>query len=174
MASQFSSLYTSYDILHCKEIRIHEFPEKELRCLSPYFHIHGVSERSIYSYVRPTYFHAAKIGRPIRGVCKSLTKHECRNWDSSRAIPLLGILVSNFRYCAFAVCLMFIIIMKFPEFFLLSMLFYLSLCSLHIFFTFIRFVKEIAIISLANFMLLRLNYADTLRFFTSFKKNLFL
>jgi hypothetical protein len=59
VASQFSSLYTSY-ILHCKEIRIHVFPEKELRGLSPYFHIHGVSERSIYSHVQPTYFPAAE------------------------------------------------------------------------------------------------------------------
>jgi hypothetical protein len=29
-------------------------------------------------------------------------KQECRNWDSSHAIPFLGIFVSNFRYCVFA------------------------------------------------------------------------
>ncbi len=30
-------------------------------------------------------------------------KHECRNWDWSRAVPFPGIFVSNFRYCVFAV-----------------------------------------------------------------------
>ncbi len=28
-------------------------------------------------------------------------KHECRNWDLGRAVPFLGIFVSNFRYCVF-------------------------------------------------------------------------
>ncbi len=38
---------------------------------------------------------------PIRGIYISLTEtlHDCRNWDWSRAIPFLGIFVSNFRYC---------------------------------------------------------------------------
>jgi hypothetical protein len=27
------------------------------------------------------------------------TKHECRNWEGGRAIPFLGIFVSNSRYC---------------------------------------------------------------------------
>ncbi len=31
-------------------------------------------------------------------------KHECRNWDCSRAVPFLGIFVSNFRYSVFEVC----------------------------------------------------------------------
>ncbi len=30
-------------------------------------------------------------------------KHECRNWDCGRAVPFLGIFVSNFRCCVFAV-----------------------------------------------------------------------
>ncbi len=30
--------------------------------------------------------------------------HECGNWDCGRAIPFLGIFVSNFRFCFFAVC----------------------------------------------------------------------
>ncbi len=29
--------------------------------------------------------------------------HECRNWDCSRAVPFLGIFVSNCRYGVFAV-----------------------------------------------------------------------
>jgi hypothetical protein len=42
---------------HCKEIWIYVFPEKELRGLSPNFHIHvSVSD----SYPRPTYFPAAE------------------------------------------------------------------------------------------------------------------
>jgi hypothetical protein len=30
--------------------------------------------------------------------------HEFGNWDSGRAIPFLGIFVSNFQYWFFAVC----------------------------------------------------------------------
>jgi hypothetical protein len=30
-------------------------------------------------------------------------KHECRNWDLGRAVPFLGIHVSNFRYSIFSV-----------------------------------------------------------------------
>ncbi len=33
--------------MHCKEISIHVFPEKELRCLSPNIHIH-VSVSDLY------------------------------------------------------------------------------------------------------------------------------
>ncbi len=43
------------EILQCKEISICEFPEKELRGLSPYFHIH-VSVNDLY---------IPKIGPPI-------------------------------------------------------------------------------------------------------------
>ncbi len=45
-------------ILHCKEISIYVFPEKELRGLSPHFQIH-VSERFTYSHDRSTNFAAA-------------------------------------------------------------------------------------------------------------------
>jgi hypothetical protein len=34
---------------------------------------------------------------------KSLTAHECGNWDCGRAFPFLGIYVSNFLYWFFAV-----------------------------------------------------------------------
>ncbi len=55
VASQFSSLYTSY-ILPCIEIRIHVFPEKELRGLSPYFHIHvSVSDLYIPTFGPPIF-----------------------------------------------------------------------------------------------------------------------
>ncbi len=45
------------------------------------------------------------IGRSIMGIYKSLAQtHECGNWDCGRAVPFLGIFVSNFRYWFFAVC----------------------------------------------------------------------
>ncbi len=37
------------------------------------------------------------------GIYKSPQIHECGNWDCGRAIPFLGIFVSNFRYWFFAV-----------------------------------------------------------------------
>ncbi len=61
--------------IHCKEIWIYVFSEKELCGLSPNFHIHScVCARSIYSHVRPTYFPQAcsRIGIQIRGIYKSL------------------------------------------------------------------------------------------------------
>ncbi len=54
--------------------------------------------------VRSTYlFSCSRIGRPIRGIYKWLTETWCRNWNCGRAVPFLGIFVSNFRYCVFAV-----------------------------------------------------------------------
>ncbi len=47
-------------------------------------------------------FSCSRIGRPTLGIHNSLTD-ECGNWDLGRAIPFLGIFVSNFRYCVFAV-----------------------------------------------------------------------
>ncbi len=47
-------------------------------------------------------FSCSRIGRPTRGIYKTLTEHECRNWDWSRAVPFLAIFVQNFRYCVFA------------------------------------------------------------------------
>ncbi len=35
---------------------------------------------------------------------KHTQTHECGTWDWGSSIPFLGIFVSNFRYCAFAVC----------------------------------------------------------------------
>jgi hypothetical protein len=52
---------------------------------------------AIYIFPRSAHLFPAEeyINRP--------QKHECRNWDCSRAVPSLGIFVSNFRYCVFAV-----------------------------------------------------------------------
>jgi hypothetical protein len=45
----------------------------------------------------------SRIGRSIVGIYNSSQAHECVNVDCSRAIPFLGIFVSNFRYWCFAV-----------------------------------------------------------------------
>ncbi len=59
---------------------------------------------AIYIFPRSDHLlSCSRINRPIRGIYKSLTKHECWNWDYSRAVPILGIFVSNFQYCVFAV-----------------------------------------------------------------------
>jgi hypothetical protein len=47
-------------ILHCSENPIYVFPEKDLRCLIPNFHIH-VSVQCIYSQDQSTYSPAAEI-----------------------------------------------------------------------------------------------------------------
>jgi hypothetical protein len=65
----------SYKYVHCKEILIYVLPEKESRALSQSFPIHlSVSDLHIYFHVRPTYFSSSRIGRPIRGIYKSLTE----------------------------------------------------------------------------------------------------
>jgi hypothetical protein len=50
-------------------------------------------------------FYCSRKGRPIVGICTVIRtqKHECRNWDCDRAIPFLGIYVSNSWNCVFAV-----------------------------------------------------------------------
>ncbi len=41
--------------LHCKEIGIYVFPEKELRGLSPNFHIHVSVSNLLYNVYIPTF-----------------------------------------------------------------------------------------------------------------------
>ncbi len=43
-------------------------------------------------------FSCSRISRPIVGIFKSLTEHECRNWDWGRPVSFLGIIFSNFRF----------------------------------------------------------------------------
>jgi hypothetical protein len=48
-------------------------------------------------------FSCCRIGRSIEGLYKSTSQtDECGNWDCGCAIPFLGIFVSNFPYCVFA------------------------------------------------------------------------
>ncbi len=48
-------------------------------------------------------FSCSRIDRPILGIYKSLTDTGVWNLDQGRTIPFLGIIVLNFRSCAFAV-----------------------------------------------------------------------
>ncbi len=57
---------------HCNENPIYLFPEKELRGLSPYFHIH-VSVRDSYIPRIGHIFPCNRIGRQTVGIYKSLT-----------------------------------------------------------------------------------------------------
>ncbi len=61
-----------------------------------------VCGRFIYSQDRSAYF--LQQYRQIGGGINRSQTHECGNWESGRAILFLGIFVSNFRYCFFAVC----------------------------------------------------------------------
>jgi hypothetical protein len=65
--------YTTHCNPHCKEIRIYIFPEEELHGLSPNFHIH-VSVSDLYIPTFGSLFSWSRIGRPIRGIYKSLTE----------------------------------------------------------------------------------------------------
>ncbi len=66
-------------MLHCKEISIYVFLEKELRGLSPNFHSH-VSLSDLYFLPIGPPFSCSRIGRPYKYINRS-RKHECRNWD---------------------------------------------------------------------------------------------
>jgi hypothetical protein len=84
-ASLFGSTLQIHNTENSKQI----FPEKELRGLSPNFHIH-VSVSNLYI---PT------IGLPT--VCINLSQtHECAKWDWGRAVPFLRIHKWDFRYSA--------------------------------------------------------------------------
>jgi hypothetical protein len=93
-----------YYLMHCNENPIYVFPEKELRSLSPNFHIHvpvsGLEVPRIGQHI----FRHLKRQTDCENTNPSQT-HECGNWDGGRVIPFLGIFVSNFRYCVFAMCL---------------------------------------------------------------------
>ncbi len=62
-----------------------------------------VCERFIYSQDQSTHFSCRRIGRSIVGIINRSKTHKCENRDCGRAIPFLGIFVSNFRYWFFAV-----------------------------------------------------------------------
>jgi hypothetical protein len=70
------------DLLHCKEIWIYVFPEKELRGPSPNFHIHvSVSDLYIPTFGPPIFLQQTDRGNTYMNRSE---KHEC-----SRAVPFL-------------------------------------------------------------------------------------
>ncbi len=88
---------------HYIENPIYVFLFCELRGLSPNFHIH-VSMSDLYIF--PGSVHIIPAAESADQSWEYLSQtHECGNWDCGRAIPFLGIFVSNFRYWFFAVCM---------------------------------------------------------------------
>jgi hypothetical protein len=69
----------------------------------PNFHIH-VSVIDLYiPKIGPHIFLQEKANRSWEYINRSQA-HECGNWDCGRAIPFLGIFVSNFRYIVSLQC----------------------------------------------------------------------
>ncbi len=87
---------------HCNENPIYVFLFWELRGLSTNFHFH-VSVSVLYILRIGPHVSCSRIGRRSGGYINRSQTHECGNWDCGRAIPFLGIFVSNFRYWFFAV-----------------------------------------------------------------------
>jgi hypothetical protein len=78
--------------MHCNENPIYIFTGKELRGLSPNFHVH-VCEWFIYSQDRSTYFPAAECTDRLWKYINRSQTHEYGSLDRGRAIPFLGIFV---------------------------------------------------------------------------------
>ncbi len=114
---------------HCKDILIYVFPEKELRGLSPNFHIHvAVSNLYIPTFGPPIFLQQNRQTDP-RNINR-LQKHECRNWDCRRAVPsfpgnicfkIFGIMSLQ---CRTSITICFIILSFTLTFFSLSIKFY--------------------------------------------------
>jgi hypothetical protein len=69
----------------------------------PNFHLH-VSVSDLYiPRIGPHIFLQQNMQIDRGEYINRLQTHECGNWDCGQAIPFLGIFVSNFRYCFFAV-----------------------------------------------------------------------
>jgi hypothetical protein len=78
-------------------------PRKRIvRGLSPNFRIHvSVSDLYIVTFGPPIFMHQNR--QTDQRKIQTAHDHECKNLDCSRAVPFMGIFVSNFRYCVFAV-----------------------------------------------------------------------
>ncbi len=90
--------------VHCNKNPIYVFREKELRGLSPNFHIH-VSVSDLYIPRIGQLF--GRIGGVADQSWEYINRsqaHKCGNWNWGRELPFLGIFVSNFQYCVFPVC----------------------------------------------------------------------
>jgi hypothetical protein len=83
---------------------IYVFLEKELRGLSHKFHT-VVSVSDLYiPRIGPDIFLQAEYSDRLWEYINRSQTHECGNWDEGHAFPFLGIFVSHFWYCVFAVC----------------------------------------------------------------------
>ncbi len=88
--------------MYCNENPVYVSIFWELRGLSPNFHIH-VSLSVLYI---PMIGHHILLQQNRQTDCGNKYRsqtHECGNWDCGHAVPFLGIFVSNFRKCVFAV-----------------------------------------------------------------------
>ncbi len=87
---------------YCNENLIDVFPEKELRGLSPNFHIHvSVSDLYISKIPRFHIFSCSRIGRPVVGIYKSLTDI----WMWKLGLRLHSSFSGNFYFKFLELCL---------------------------------------------------------------------
>jgi hypothetical protein len=88
---------------HCSENPINVFPEKELRGLSPSFHIH-VSVSDLYIPRIGPHIFLQKNRQTDGGKYINLSQtNECGMWDWGCNILFLWIFVLHFRFCVLAV-----------------------------------------------------------------------
>ncbi len=88
-------------LLHCNKNPIYVFPERNPKAsvpISAFICLRAIDILSESVHI----FSCSRIDRPTLGIHNSLTD-ECGNCDWSRAVPFMGIFVSNFRYCVCAV-----------------------------------------------------------------------
>ncbi len=89
--------------IHCSENPIYAFLFWKLHGAQSQFLHSCVCEQFIHSQDWCTYFMQQNRLIDCVGYINRSQTHEYRNWDCCRAIPFLGIFVSNFQYWFFAV-----------------------------------------------------------------------
>ncbi len=102
---QFQAGGEPLSTVQCKEISIYVFPEKEFCAASVPFST-LMCLWAIYIYIptiSPPIFLQQNRQTDLWEYINRSQKHECRNWDCG-GVPFLGIFVSNFWHCVFAVC----------------------------------------------------------------------
>jgi hypothetical protein len=83
---------------HCNENIIYVFPEKQLRGLSPKFHIH-VSWSDLYIPRIGQHISCSRIDRPILEIYKTLTnKYEYRDWEREHYNSVLEKEAAQFHF----------------------------------------------------------------------------